>query len=499
VAKERDACSSSRQRRRKQRQEGDKIGFRAVVPLASLTLLFGLDCFAFADEPAWRYDVRASVDLSHLDVEAWLAAGYPAELSVDDGAEPFVRDVAVELSGRWQAVREHNRSWIVPSCQRLGCHLRYRFMLTAAADRLDSEVAGRLGSAIQSPPSTWLLHPIGARKSGEYRFHVSMPTGVQFVTGVGEIRGVADSFGSQTQYLDDAPYSAFGKFTIEQVIRPSGRIDVALVPAARALSNDAVQRWVASAAHAVESYYGRLPLPRWLIIVAPLDGTEIHGRTLGNGGATILLSVGKEVAQADVERDWVLTHEMVHLAFPNASFRQRWIEEGLATYVEPIARVRVGQLSEKQMWSDLVAGLPNGEPEPGDRGLDRTPTWGRTYWGGALFCLVADVQIREHTHNRRSLDDALRSIVAAGGTMAVRWPLVQTLEIGDRATGGVTVLRDLYARMATHPVPVDLNDLWRRLGVRIVSGHIELDDRAPEADIRRAITAPNGSLSSTPR
>lgn len=57
---------------------------------------------------------------------------------------------------------------------------------------------------------------------------------------------------------------------------------------------------------------------------------------------------------------------------------------------------------------------PFGRPEAGDRGLDRTPTWGRTYWGGAFFCFVADVQIREATHGAKSLDDALRAIVAAG-------------------------------------------------------------------------------------
>jgi hypothetical protein len=41
-----------------------------------------------------------------------------------------------------------------------------------------------------------------------------------------------------------------------------------------------------------------------------------------------------------------------------------------------------------------------GEPGPGDGGLDDTDSWGRTYWGGALFCLLADVRFRERTGNR---------------------------------------------------------------------------------------------------
>ena len=73
------------------------------------------------------------------------------------------------------------------------------------------------------------------------------------------------------------------------------------------------------------------------------------------------------------------------------------MEEGLATYIEPIARVQAGELPAKQIWRDMLDGMPKGEPQPGDKGLDRTHTWGRTYWGGALFCLVADVQIRVAT------------------------------------------------------------------------------------------------------
>lgn len=473
-----------------------EIRFSAITRVAPFLVLFAC-ASASGGEPAWRYVVSVSADLRRLDVEAWIAPGFPAELSVDDGAEPFVRNVELALGDRWQTVAERDRSWTISPCEKNGCHLRYHFLLADAAARLDSEVAARIGSAIQAPPTTWLLHPISARRSGEYRFTVSTPNGVQFATGVREVPGVENQYGSEIEDLGDAPYSAFGKLDLARVSRSDGRIDVAFVPAQRTLSNEALLDWVGDAAHALETYYGRLPLPRWLILVTPSNGDEAHGRTLGNGGATILLSVGDRMTKRDLERDWVLTHEMVHLAFPNVGRNQRWIEEGIATYVEPIARARAGQLTDNKVWGDMVAGLPHGQPEPGDRGLDRTPTWGRTYWGGALFCFVADIQIRERTQNRRSLDDALRAIVAAGGTIAVRWPIEKALEIGDRATG-VTVLHDLYASMATSPVRVDLADLWRRLGVRVVAGNVEFDDRAPLAAIRRSITMPNATPRSLP-
>ena len=48
---------------------------------------------------------------------------------------------------------------------------------------------------------------------------------------------------------------------------------------------------------------------------------------------------------------------MVHLAFPSMT-GQAWIEEGLATYVEPLVRARAGLAPADDIWKWLVWGLP---------------------------------------------------------------------------------------------------------------------------------------------
>jgi len=243
------------------------------------------------------------------------------------------------------------------------------------------------------------------------------------------------------------------------------------------------------AAEVVARYFHRFPVQRLLVLVIPTGGDDLHGRTLGGGGATLMLYVGSDLTPAQLQRSWVPAHELTHLAFPTVSRRQLWIAEGMATYLEPIARARAGDLSAEKVWRDLVDGLPQGEPERGDRGLDHTPTWGRIYWGGALFCMVADLEIRERTHNRRSLDDAVRAIVAAGGTLETTWPLERAFAVGDAAVG-VPVLSELYGKMGGAPVAVDLDNWWRRLGIRLERGRLAFDDAAPLAAVRRAITAP---------
>jgi hypothetical protein len=136
-----------------------------------------------------------------------------------------------------------------------------------------------------------------------------------------------------------------------------------------------------------------------------------------------------------------------------------------------------------------MRGLPNGLPERGDRGLDNTHTWGRTYWGGALYCLLADLEIRERTSGKRTLDDALRGILAAGGNIVVRWDFLHALEEGDKATG-VGVLVDLYRRMGPQPYVVDLASVWSKLGVKLDGDGVAFDDRAPLAALRRSMTTP---------
>jgi predicted metalloprotease with PDZ domain len=180
----------------------------------------------------------------------------------------------------------------------------------------------------------------------------------------------------------------------------------------------------------------------------------------------------------------VLVHELVHVSFPNV--RAPWAEEGLATYLEPIIRVRSGLCNTDEVWRSLVEGLPQGQPEEGDGGIDVTDTWGRRYWGGALFWFVADVEIRKRTGNARSLDDALRTINAEGGNVAKVWDLDRVLAMADRATG-VEVLGPLRRQWSKTPVRVDLDAIWKSLGVAQAGGKMVYDDRAPLAAIRRGI------------
>ena len=260
-----------------------------------------------------------------------------------------------------------------------------------------------------------------------------------------------------------------------------------------------MREWVAESATAVTEYYGRFPVAHLHVVLVPLDRGKgvVFGRTFIPGPIPVIrVLIGAVASDNDLHQDWVMTHEMVHLAFPSVPEKHHWIEEGIATYVEPIARVQIGDLTSAKVWRDMLDGMPHGLPDAGDRGLDNTHTWGRTYWGGAMFCLFADVEIHRRTHNRFGLQDALRAIQRSG-TMLDDWPLARALKVGDDAVG-VPVLMELYSKTKDAPYDPDLPALFQHLGVKLAGDSVTFDSSAPDASIVTSIMNPRGNRLNRP-
>lgn len=255
-----------------------------------------------------------------------------------------------------------------------------------------------------------------------------------------------------------------------------------------------IVEWVTRSAQIVARYYDRFPTSTLRVRVLAEDGAGVRsGKTFGYKGGFIRVQVGRDVTEDQLHNDWVLVHEMTHLALPDVGDEHAWLSEGLAVYVEGVARVQAGNRTQSDVWSEEIRSMPRGLPQPGDRGLDNTHTWGRTYWGGAMFCLLADVEIHRDTQNRFGLQDAVRAIVTTSGGLPVDWPIERVLKTGDAAVGA-PVLEELYAQMKDTPVTPDLMGLWRKLGVEPDGSSVRLIDDAPLAQIRQSIMQSRAAL-----
>ncbi len=444
----------------------------------------------------WSYDVIAGPGASELRVVAELPRGVPAALGVDQFASPYLDDLEIATGEGWRPLQRQGERWYAPQCRERGCKLRYRYQLGQAAEQIDRfSYAAYRGGALLAPPSTWLLHPQDYSGADTYRFAVKTEPGEAFVTGVWSARSHSGQGGSEfsapAALLFEAPYSGFGRFRSERLAAGAGVIHLSVSLGARGLgvSDEDLRATVLRASSVVSGYFGRFPVPELSLIVLPIAGSQIFGMQLGNGGASVLLFIGRDLRATELAADWVIVHELLHLGFPTLQRRHLWLAEGLATYQGPIARARAGLIAPAEVWRAFVAGMPNGQAEGADGGLDGTSSWGRTYWGGAAFFLLLDLQIRQRSAGRLSLDDVARAILNAGGNTGARWSVERTLSAGD-STLYEPSFSELYGEHAHGSVRVDLAALWQKLGVQRAGDDVTLDDSAEWAELRRAVTGP---------
>jgi hypothetical protein len=118
--------------------------------------------------------------------------------------------------------------------------------------------------------------------------------------------------------------------------------------------------WVSAAARAVTTYYGRFPVVEAKVLIVPVEDRDgiLNGTSCGTRPVSTRIYTGEFTDEVQLNNDWIMTHEMVHYAFPSMAEEHHWIEEGIATYVEPLARLQTGAIGADRVWGDLIQGLP---------------------------------------------------------------------------------------------------------------------------------------------
>lgn len=294
---------------------------------------------------------------------------------------------------------------------------------------------------------------------------------------------------SAPSYEDpDDMYAALRTQPGEPIEIGGGRIKLVFADGAPGVDRARVGAWVRGAAAAVTAYYGHYPVKEHGLLVIAQPGRRLgSATTFGYGGPATRIHVGIDAMAADFARDWVMVHEMVHTALPNVPRRALWLQEGNATYVEPIARAMIGGLEVPEVWREAALGMQKGAPMPDEGGMDGTSRWGRLYWGGATFWLLAEIAIYRQSRGAHSLRDALRRINQTSGGNGVEWTPEQVMEVGDMATRTHALSR-LYTQFATMRIDTDLAKLFEQLGVAAMGDQIALNDRAPLAALRLRVT-----------
>lgn len=431
--------------------------------MLALTLALGLPILASTPAADWHYELMLRGQ--QVEVQAQLPPGSGRGLVIK-GAEPADRARLAALD-----------------CTE-GCAFSYRISLApggpaGAGVRHHGRVAMvRPGALLARPQETpdGAIAELGLFAEPGQRLLSGLPT-------------VAGQWRGPAAQLESLPLLAMGPLELVRLDIDGTPLSLAFETGRFEAPPPALGAWAEAHARAVARYFGRFPASQALILALPSEGQAVgFGVVQGGGGAMIRMYVGRRARADDFAGDWKLRHELSHLGLPNLHARHRWLEEGLATYVETLLGAKIGQTTPPELWAQLYEGFSQGLPR-GD-GFEGTRRWGEVYWGGALFWFMADLQVRRNTQGARTLADVLRATVAAGGTMLTTWSIERWLKVADAAVPEAK-LGPLYTQFAARGTPVDLEAMWARLGVRgRTLSTLEFDPGAPEAELRESLGRP---------
>ncbi|MFT5354664.1 MAG: hypothetical protein ACI9KE_001871 [Polyangiales bacterium] len=269
-----------------------------------------------------------------------------------------------------------------------------------------------------------------------------------------------------------------------QAQTPQVTLDVHIEGRRGSLDEATIRRWVGSMVRMAGDYCGHFPVDALRVEVRLRSGRRVvFGQHFT--GRRVVIHVGRNTSEDALRRDHVLLHELLHTALPSLDRRHRWMREGLSTYLETMVRAQNGIITEDDVWNRWTDSMENGMPRAGDRGLDRTPTWGRVYWGGALFWMVVDVELRRATQGRHTVRSLVAGIVARGGVARRRWSMQRLLRVADQVSG-TQVVSQAYRRMALRPSAPNLDSFFARLGVRRSGDRVQFFE-GPESRLRASM------------
>jgi hypothetical protein len=346
----------------------------------------------------------------------------------------------------------------------------------------------RVGGAMLATADVWMLRP---DTQGDAAVHVDVRGGdpSRFVTGLR--RDPRGGYALRAGELGEASYTAFGDFRRSVLDLPGAALEVVMLGAPLAMGDAAALVWIRSAATCLAGLYGRFPVAATVFVV-PVPGADevVFGRVMSLAGGSVILLFGADTRPATSREDWVVVHELSHLGTVSFVGEGHWLEEGLATYYEPLLRERAGWMTEAELWKHFTDEMPRGVHAPDEPpAIEDRDDVDSTYWGGALFAMLADLEIRKASQGKRSLDDVLRASLRELGDATRVARLADFLRVGDAATG-TTALSDVFERFAVRGTSPDLAAVWAALGVaRGKDGAITLRDDAPLAAVRKAMAA----------
>jgi len=317
----------------------------------------------------------------------------------------------VEIQGRYWVTRS------LPS----GACLDYQVSIERHKAK-SSKVREKPVNVAYIEDNTWLWLPDELDKKDDVELTFNLPLNTNISTPWHPINLTENKFLLGHQPNDWSYSIMLGEFEVNHYpISPNAVLNVATVSAMK--NKKQLHQWLQDTAKALKNYLGKYPVRDTQVIVVPKtkkkNGPVPWGQVLRGGGMGILFVVIPELPMEDFYADWTATHEFSHLLIPNLEWDNKWLSEGLASYLEYVLMAQSKWISKEKAWNGIYRGLQRGakgtkklneslkETSQGRGHRYRRGVTMRIYWSGALYFVKADLALRQSSKNKVGLNDIL--------------------------------------------------------------------------------------------
>lgn len=472
----------------------------AVNPLNTAFALAAIVLSGWPDHAAaMEYRIAVGERPQQLDIELCFSDGEaPRRLVAADTLSDTLGSISARLADGSSTPLELRGGAVAVPTQTIACVAYAVDARNAVGADWRSDLTAHNG-ALELKLNRVLLRPDDAAHPRRTRLHFSIPAGMS-VSAPG--RRLAANDGQVSFELLERPAQWPGTIAIgrleQHLIEAGGaHIRLSIVGANSADSSAIFRHWVTAGIEAVAKLYGRFPISdlQLLVFSLPRNADPVPwGEVLRGGGDAVHLYVDATRSAAELDANWVLTHELSHLIHPYVSAQDAWLPEGLASYFQNVLRARAGLLDERAAWQKLDAGFKRGRAQfsaqytlaRDTRALMRKRQYMRVYWSGAAIALIGDVNLRRRSQGAMSLDLVFDEIARCCLPSTRRWPARELLAKMD-AIAGFEVFLPLYDRYVLQPTFPDLEETYRALGLRAQPRQLEFSGEKTARSLRTAI------------
>jgi hypothetical protein len=436
------------------------------------------------------YTFRIDAALSTIETRACFKGAPPAELvSGVTGGEELLRRAWIETSAGPRELARVDQRIVLSGAPNDAC-VDYAIDVGGGAKRSFGIDLERRGEALVTNVALFLWRPLRWDHLRQLSARVVLPEGMRASLPWPR---QGDRYVLDQSALAFYAFAVFGRFEVEQIEGDGATIEVAVLDGLPPRTRAYVVPWLELAARAAALPFGHFPRAQAQVVVIPSrpSGEPVRFGTMNRGGgasAALVLPVNAELEP--LLHDWVAVHEFSHLLHPFVDHDDAWFSEGIATYYQEVLRVRAGMEPAQAAWRRLYDGAQLGQSAEHSlaeesAGMFAKFSFKRVYWAGAAFALMADVELRRHSHGKLSLDDVLREL-AARGTQAAPLRAREVVARMDEIAGAPIVSR-LMTRWVDGKKLPDLAELYAELGLLPEGDGVQMTASAKDAWIRTAI------------